>query len=131
MSNKYCLKKFILVILVAQIVFCQGCLIGDKVRCPVKVKDTPNTFTISKRDWGSDISYVKVFRGKVVWHIEAVEKVPGKNFQVCVGEVPDRFEQLVPTGQKQFVPVCGEQYTLEISDGPGWRGIFGTIWIAD
>ena len=132
MSKQYCLKKFILVILVAQIVFCQGCPIGDRVRFPIKVKDAPNTFAISKEDWGGDISYVKVFRGKVVWHIKAVEKVPVKNFQVCVGEIPEKFEQLVPTGQRKFMPVSGEQYILEIEKSiPDAAFPFGSIWIAD
>jgi len=58
--------------------------------------------------------------------------VPAKNFQVRVGEIPEGFEQLVPTGQMKFVPVPGERYSLrmeKIPDYTAWE--FATDWTAD
>jgi hypothetical protein len=139
MSKKYCLKKVILVILVAQIVLCQGCFLGDKAIELVKLKYTPNTFEVPEDIMGGAVRGVTVScfiesggPNRVVWHIRAVDKARVKQFQICVGKVPEGFEQIVPTAPERFVPVSGEQYTIMIDAdvGPGVCTI-GATWVAD
>jgi hypothetical protein len=60
--------------------------------------------------------YIKVHQWhrlnmKVYWEVIARKPIPAEGLQITVGEVPEGFEQTVPTG-RPFVPQSGRRYSF-------------------
>lgn len=126
---------------------CCGCVI-DPIPSypPERAKDQPNTFKIPHQLF---FLYSKADEDKIqsvsvedrtekvkVWEIKAIGDIPVPDFKVTVGEVPEGFEQLIPTLPEKFVPIPGGQYTIYINtkfaDNPKYSPHIGPInWVAD
>lgn len=87
---------------------------GEKVR-EVKIYQYEDTekFPDSKRT--------------LCWHVKAGKRVPAKGFGVTIGDVPDRFKQVVPRQGAPFVPVVNRRYRVVITTTN--RNVhYGTWW---
>ncbi|HML76654.1 MAG TPA: hypothetical protein PKB02_19335 [Anaerohalosphaeraceae bacterium] len=76
-----------------------------------------NTFEFSEKNWDGKVNFIKVFDStysKTLWHIKAIREIQTKNFYVKIGEVPDGFEQVLPSDDTPFLPVQGKKYILLI-----------------
>lgn len=104
--------------MVATLLFFPGilCLSGcDIARFPEKVEGLPNTFRREPLRRREKVLSVLV-RGAEgpAWLIMAVEPIDLKDFKVRVGVAPKGFEQMIPTGNREFTPVVGTTYSIAI-----------------
>jgi hypothetical protein len=58
----------------------------------------------------ADIKELPPFR--TVWAIRALNIIPATTLILTPGEIPDGFEQILPSGSKKFVPVSGKEYYI-------------------
>jgi len=49
------------------------------------------------------------------WRINAVQRVPARDFQVEIGKIPEGFVQIVPARGEQFIAKPGSKYVLAIA----------------
>lgn len=115
-----------------------GCIIGDRITRPLKVSGKPNTFKHNLRSLNEKILMVEVLHfnralrsDTLVWKIEAKHEIPAWGFTVTVGQVPEGFEQIIPTPLKKFRPVPGEEYIIFIGTKPSSVHAQPTLWIAE
>jgi hypothetical protein len=89
--------------------------------------EDPNTFRIAvprvfrkQEDWVKAIrvtDWKEANKGNILvcWEIRATERVSMHGFQVEVGRVPSRFEQVVPEAGARFSPEPGKSYYIAVS----------------
>ena len=115
-----------------------GCIIGDRITSPLKVSEKPNTFKHTLRSLDEKVLMVEVLHlnqtlrtDTLVWKIKAKRKISGRGFTVTVGQVPDGFEQIVPSPPTKFHPVPGEEYIIFIGTKPSSVHAHPTLWTAE
>lgn len=115
-----------------------GCIVGDRITSPLKVSGKPNTFKHNLRSLNEKVLMVEVLHfnrplrsNTLVWKIEAKREIPAWGFAVTAGQVPDGFEQIIPTPPKKFQPLPGEEYTIFIGTKPSSVHAFPTLWTAE
>ena len=137
--TKKCLSKFECgLLLLCLTLVISGCIIGDRITSPLKVSGKPNTFKHNPRSLNEKILTVEVLHlnralrsDTLVWKIEAKREIPAWGFTVTVGQVPDGFDQVIPTPLKKFRPVLGEEYIIFIGTKPSSVHAQPTLWIAE
>jgi hypothetical protein len=120
-------RALIVFIIVAQV---QGCGVFEKKPVQLEQKeDRPNTFRLvrpkslipfGEKDYIVGLSVFQIVPAepegtKVYWRLNAPRPVRAQGFEVVIGEVPDGFEQLIPTQGKVFTPVPGLEYYLAVA----------------
>jgi hypothetical protein len=92
---------------------------------PIKL-DKPNTFMYGTTWYDTTILGVIVCRvpkaitgvnsnqEQPVWLVKATKEVPARGFVVTVGEIPEGFQQIVPTPPAKPVLLPGEHYEIDI-----------------
>jgi hypothetical protein len=61
------------------------------------------------------------------WRIKPVHRVPARDFQLQIGQVPQGFTQIIPADGEQFTPKPGGKYALAIRT-TNKRARYGTWW---
>lgn len=136
-SKRYFSQFTCALLLFCLILAAPGC-IGDKVSFPKKVKALPNTFKHDLRGLGEKVEKVQVYRSsdplkpsELVWQINATCDVPAAHFVITVGQIPDGFEQIIPTPPEKLYLVPSEEYAITIHTNLTSVHAMGTYWTAE
>lgn len=138
--NGKCWGRYLSFITIALI---QGCGLCDRIPPRIqKVDSRPFSYRVVGADervhllraWAFDFvpdpnipPYVMVHQWhklniKIYWEIIARKPISANDFELTIGEVPDGFEQVIPSPEHRFIPISGKDYNFNIeTDWPCYQ----------
>ena len=111
----------------------QGC---DRTIHVIQLDQPPNSFAFDQSNHKGDVLSVTVTthdpNRTVAWRVQADKHVSCRGFRVTAGELLDGFSQTVPELPREFVPIPGKEYHIEVLANfkpPAWP--IGVVWVAE